>query len=595
MISTDFCSLWWHPRSVRHWYHRTAALLCIVVLMTPHTFGDEYALEGDGPKLHYRAEIKYTYKNSKRKELVTNIQGKFGTDLKNVKANVTGKIVHVISRSKTDRTKTDHFGCWKYTMKLPSVKWIALVERGECAFTEKLKRATIEYNASAIVIYDNVTSDDTLIRHEEVGTNAAVIISRKNGLTLANLLDNDVAVEMEILRGQVSGNGTVNNSSVLFVSISFITLVVISVAWLMFYYIRKFRYSHAKERLAKRLARAAKKAIAKIPQRTVNAGDKELEGDFDQCAVCIEPYKDGDVIRLMPCRHVFHKSCVDPWLLDHRTCPMCKLDILQAYGMSACKLDILRAYGIQGSQESMHRDAEGAVGMLESIPSAEGGTRSPSSALVLDDHEASSSLDDDMREDSEVKVVLVPHSCLHYHHSRPHGTRPGDMLDEYEEYLGVGAEAEASTGLLNNSIDGDSRMEGSCGSSGSLNTRAVGSKDQRWSKSHEKALHHKADSNKSALISCEKEKNSEELGISKANRNQDGIIRIAAQIEDNNKPCAGTDKGRDNSEPQLDNTRGSKALALSTALGSDDTCVHHLELESEGPGALGIDPKQSEV
>ena len=33
------------------------------------------------------------------------------------------------------------------------------------------------------------------------------------------------------------------------------------------------------------------------------------------------------------CRHVFHKSCVDPWLLDQRSCPMCKLDILRAYGM----------------------------------------------------------------------------------------------------------------------------------------------------------------------------------------------------------------------------------------------------------------------
>lgn len=32
-------------------------------------------------------------------------------------------------------------------------------------------------------------------------------------------------------------------------------------------------------------------------------------------------------------RHVFHKSCVDPWLLDQRSCPMCKMDILRAYGM----------------------------------------------------------------------------------------------------------------------------------------------------------------------------------------------------------------------------------------------------------------------
>lgn len=32
-------------------------------------------------------------------------------------------------------------------------------------------------------------------------------------------------------------------------------------------------------------------------------------------------------------RHLFHKSCVDPWLLDHRTCPMCKMNILKALGI----------------------------------------------------------------------------------------------------------------------------------------------------------------------------------------------------------------------------------------------------------------------
>lgn len=60
---------------------------------------------------------------------------------------------------------------------------------------------------------------------------------------------------------------------------------------------------------------------------------QETEPDFDNCAVCIEGYKPNDVVRILPCRHLFHKSCVDPWLLDHRTCPMCKMNILKALGI----------------------------------------------------------------------------------------------------------------------------------------------------------------------------------------------------------------------------------------------------------------------
>lgn len=31
-------------------------------------------------------------------------------------------------------------------------------------------------------------------------------------------------------------------------------------------------------------------------------------------------------------RHIFHRLCIDPWLLEHRTCPMCKLDVIKALG-----------------------------------------------------------------------------------------------------------------------------------------------------------------------------------------------------------------------------------------------------------------------
>ncbi|CAH8831311.1 unnamed protein product [Trichobilharzia szidati] len=126
-----------------------------------------------------------------------------------------------------------------------------------------------------------------------------------------------------------------NRSSVLFVAVSFILLMVISLAWLVFYYVQRFRYLHSKERVSRRLAELAKKAVARIPIKTLHPGDREITTEYEQCAICIEAFRPLDNIRILPCRHYFHKTCIDPWLLEQRSCPMCKLDILQAYGFRA--------------------------------------------------------------------------------------------------------------------------------------------------------------------------------------------------------------------------------------------------------------------
>ncbi|XP_042325618.1 RING finger protein 150 [Sceloporus undulatus] len=161
----------------------------------------------------------------------------------------------------------------------------------------------------------------------------AIMIPEPKGKEIVSLLERNITVMMHITIGTRNLQKYVSRTSVVFVSISFIVLMIISLAWLVFYYIQRFRYANARDRNQRRLGDAAKKAISKLQVRTIRKGDKETEPDFDNCAVCIEGYKPNDVVRILPCRHLFHKSCVDPWLLDHRTCPMCKMNILKALGI----------------------------------------------------------------------------------------------------------------------------------------------------------------------------------------------------------------------------------------------------------------------
>ncbi|KRY77900.1 Ubiquitin-conjugating enzyme E2 K [Trichinella pseudospiralis] len=48
----------------------------------------------------------------------------------------------------------------------------------------------------------------------------------------------------------------------------------------------------------------------------------------DGCAICLESYKDGQILRVIACGHEFHKKCVDPWLLLNRTCPLCMYNVI---------------------------------------------------------------------------------------------------------------------------------------------------------------------------------------------------------------------------------------------------------------------------
>ncbi|XP_077575266.1 RING finger protein 150-like [Stigmatopora nigra] len=213
--------------------------------------------------------------------------------------------------------------------------WVALVAAGNCSYRDKIRNAAA-HNASAVVVYNTGsggTNDTITMPHSGTGDIVAVMIPEHKGREIMALLEQQVAVTMHISVGTRNLQKYVSRTSVVFVSISFIILMIISLAWLVFYYIQRFRYANARDRNQRRLGDAAKKAIGKLPLRTIKKGDKETELDFDSCAVCIEAYKPNDVVRVLPCRHVFHKHCVDPWLHDHQTCPMCKMNILKALGI----------------------------------------------------------------------------------------------------------------------------------------------------------------------------------------------------------------------------------------------------------------------
>ncbi|KAH9260580.1 hypothetical protein BASA81_001047 [Batrachochytrium salamandrivorans] len=62
-------------------------------------------------------------------------------------------------------------------------------------------------------------------------------------------------------------------------------------------------------------ARAATTAVAE--------GEEE-----DVCSICLAEFAaEGELVRVLPCQHYFHPPCVDEWLQNRNTCPLCKQQV----------------------------------------------------------------------------------------------------------------------------------------------------------------------------------------------------------------------------------------------------------------------------
>ncbi|KAJ2994740.1 hypothetical protein HDV02_001352 [Globomyces sp. JEL0801] len=66
--------------------------------------------------------------------------------------------------------------------------------------------------------------------------------------------------------------------------------------------------------------------VVKLNEANAEEGHGERTTD-EVCALCLEDYEEGDVLRELHCNHRYHAECVDSWLIGNkRTCPVCNAD-----------------------------------------------------------------------------------------------------------------------------------------------------------------------------------------------------------------------------------------------------------------------------
>lgn len=65
------------------------------------------------------------------------------------------------------------------------------------------------------------------------------------------------------------------------------------------------------------------KRIGIIQQLPTSSYDDNCKEKHKECVICMDEFFKGDTIRYLPCTHMYHKQCIDSWLIRNFTCPSC--------------------------------------------------------------------------------------------------------------------------------------------------------------------------------------------------------------------------------------------------------------------------------
>jgi E3 ubiquitin-protein ligase RNF13 len=193
----------------------------------------------------------------------------------------------------------------------------ALIIRGECSFEDKLLNAQ-NSGFQAVIVYDNIDNEDLIVMkvNPQDITVDAVFVSNVAG---------------EILRKYARGrdgecclNPPDRGSAWTVLAISFFSLLLI-VTFLLIAFFAPRHWTQWRGRHT-RTIRLDAKLVHTLPCFTFTDSAHHKAGET--CAICLEDYRFGESLRLLPCQHAFHLNCIDSWLTKWGTsCPVCKHDI----------------------------------------------------------------------------------------------------------------------------------------------------------------------------------------------------------------------------------------------------------------------------
>ncbi|EPB83313.1 hypothetical protein HMPREF1544_09959 [Mucor circinelloides 1006PhL] len=260
---------------------------------------------------HSNAYYKYNKKKESNDTLVDRIAA-FGPRIDG-EIGITGHLL-------APPAANDSYGC--IAVPNPNIKnWIALVERGQCSFLQKVK--TMQDSGAIAVVVGDKHFNGWVTMYAPGDTSdvhiPSVFVAQHQYKALLQLFDSKNTTTPVAVR--LSGDDLLT-----WPLLDMLLVVVLSPAVMMLFIYLTWQL---RQRQRRKNDIAPTNFVAKLPTYVFRR-EKIVDIEHAECAICLEDYIEGDQLRTLPCKHEFHAKCVDAWLTSHKKfCPICKFDICQ--------------------------------------------------------------------------------------------------------------------------------------------------------------------------------------------------------------------------------------------------------------------------
>ncbi|TKR81073.1 hypothetical protein L596_015011 [Steinernema carpocapsae] len=191
--------------------------------------------------------------------------------------------------------------------------YFALVPRGNCSFSEKAyhaqKSSPIPFRA--LIIYNDPGQQPIPMSGGKYAEFVEIPVVMVNYACKASMEQYSAERGCVVKLKATPGYYDLIKYLIPFVAVVSFCFIVLLVSMII-------RLCRERRRLARK--RLSRSNLKKLPIKKYKKGD-----DPETCAICLEDFVEGEKLRVLPCRHVYHCKCIDPWLTKTRkVCPVCK-------------------------------------------------------------------------------------------------------------------------------------------------------------------------------------------------------------------------------------------------------------------------------